>query len=255
MSENTPFDADAYFAVVPEWVVYCGDPRAVQLYAILARHANHDGVCWPGRRRLAEKAECSTDTVDRAVKLLEKIGAIEVTREKDEHGQWKVNRYKLYTSAPMQRGSRTDAATPSRASADRVVAPVPTQLKPENESQVEPSAPAAQVADRDGYWDQLEAVFGYRPIGAETALWGRIIKLVRETGDQPEEISRRAALWMVGPVWADRQAPPRLTPGAFFKHYQWLGSRMASATPQELESWRAEYKKADIVSNIEGDKP
>ncbi len=121
-------------------------------------------------------------------------------------------------------------------------------IETDNESHVELLASAPQNA----WWDALESVFGYRPIGAEAALWGRLVKHIQEAGDSPDEIPRRAALWLVGPVWEGRQTPPRLTPGALLKHWQWLGSKVASASEAELASWRDEYKKLERAKNIEG---
>lgn len=256
-TSDPKLEAETYFAIVPEWVAFCGVPRAVQVYAVLARFANSEGVAWPGRNTIAQLANCSADTVDRTLDVLQEMGAVTVERRPLEDGSWQTNRYTLHFSAPpagwksrvaedgseqidgvvapARRGSRTSAETPSRTSAE-LTRPI------ENESQ-EPLAPAtAQASD---YWDALEQVFGYRPVNSssERSLWGSIVKLVQETGDPPDEIIRRASLWVVGEVWAGHQRQPKLTPGALKKHYQWLGSRLASATDSELEKWRQEWKR------------
>ncbi len=239
--------ADLYFSIVPEFVVDCGNARAIQVYAIIARYTNAEGVAWPGRGTLAERAGCGKDTVDRAVTVLVEMGAITVERTKKEDGSYETNHYTLIY-AKVQGGSRTHTTTPSRTTAEGVAAPTRTQLETDNESHVELLASAPQNA----WWDALESVFGYRPIGAEAALWGRMVKHIQEAGDSPEEIPRRAALWLVGPVWEGRERIPRLTPGAFLKHWQWLGSKVASASEAELASWRDEYKKLEVAKNIEG---
>ena len=253
MPDNDAGDAlvesEFYFSIVPEFVVDCGKPRAIQVYAILARYADREGTAFPGRPLIAERAQCSIDTVDRALRELEALKAIEVQRTKKPDGSYERNVYTL-----LQRlvgavgGGRTVAGGGSRNGAGGVTAPTRTQLETTNESQVNDIASAAQNA----WWDALEAVFGYRPIGPEKALWGRLVKHIAEAGDSPDEIARRAALWLVGPVWEGRQAPPRLTPAALLKHWQWLGSKVASATGAELSSWRAEYKRGERERNIEG---
>jgi len=247
MSDNDAGDArveaEFYFSIVPEFVVDCGNPRAIQVYAILARFANREGTAFPGRPLIAERADCSIDTVDRALRELESMKAITVARTKKEDGSWERNVYTL-----LQGGGRVGAGRGDRASEGRVAVPARTQLEPVNESQLNDIASAPQNA----YWDALEALFGYRPIGAEAALWGRLIKHIEAAGDLPDEIPRRAGLWLVGPVWEGRQAPPRLTPAALLKHWQWLGSKVASATESELAGWRAEYKRLERAKNIEG---
>lgn len=67
------------FAVIPDWVVRGGSANAVRVYAMLDRHANTDGACFPKLELLAEELQVSTDTVRRGVRELEAMGA--VTRE------------------------------------------------------------------------------------------------------------------------------------------------------------------------------
>ena len=53
--------------------------RAVHVYAVLARHADDGGRCWPSRERLAVQAGCSVRSVDRALVELADGGLIERT--------------------------------------------------------------------------------------------------------------------------------------------------------------------------------
>lgn len=59
------------FAVIPESVLY-GEVsvNAKVLYAIFSRHADPEGRCYPGRKRLAELMRVSEDTIKRAKKEL-----------------------------------------------------------------------------------------------------------------------------------------------------------------------------------------
>lgn len=146
MSDDTTLDADAHFAIVPEWVLYHDklSDRAVRLYAILRRKAdNATGVAWPSRATLAAALRgCSKESVDRAVKELVTAGAVTTERRFDhERKQWQSTRYTVMTSSPVTTGSRVGAPTPSRVGDDGVAAPVTTDLEPVTDSQ-EPTPPS-----------------------------------------------------------------------------------------------------------------
>ena len=53
--------------------------RAVQVFAVLARHADRAGRCWPSRETVAARAGCSVRSVDRALGELAAAGLIERT--------------------------------------------------------------------------------------------------------------------------------------------------------------------------------
>ncbi len=74
LQRSDQLDADAYFSIVPEFVVYSANPRAIQIYAILARYTDNQNKAFPSRSTLARLAGCSEDTVDRAIKFLVKFG-------------------------------------------------------------------------------------------------------------------------------------------------------------------------------------
>ena len=68
--------AAARFSIVPEFVGFCENPRAIQIYTILARYTDSQHKAFPSRSTLAERAGCSEDTVDRAIKFLVTLGAL-----------------------------------------------------------------------------------------------------------------------------------------------------------------------------------
>jgi helix-turn-helix protein len=96
------------FATVPEWLLL--DPRAsdraVRLYGVLIRHADRSGRAHPSRRRLAHMLGCSESSLDRAMKELVEVGALEVQRKTSDSGDWDVNDYILHP------GGVTDEPTP-----------------------------------------------------------------------------------------------------------------------------------------------
>lgn len=143
--------ADATFAVVPTWVLDGAPSRAVHLYALLRRYTDVDGLAWPSRATLASRLGCSTDTVDRAVAALERIGALTVERRFGADGAPTSNLYVLH-AVPQPVGNPVDdeggVAAPvrlgSRTVAEGVAAPVRTEREPLNESQrTDPPYPPA----------------------------------------------------------------------------------------------------------------
>ena len=60
--------------------------RAVQVFAVLARHADRDGRCWPSRETVAGAAGVSVRSVGRALGELAAVGLIERTARGNGHG-------------------------------------------------------------------------------------------------------------------------------------------------------------------------
>lgn len=76
------------FAIIPDSVLFSDvSCNAKVLYAILARHANDEGRCYPGRKLMAKLMCCSEDTVTRAKKELVEAKHIECHERYDEHGR------------------------------------------------------------------------------------------------------------------------------------------------------------------------
>lgn len=140
-------NTDLPFSIVPHWVTDSNiSDRALRLYSVLAKFADSKtGQAFPGRTRLSRELNCSHKSVDRAVKELEGIGAIQkVQRVKDKHFQSSL--YTVVRVNPATHKSRPrvmDDATPRQGSPD-LVSPVThitrtTELEPkELESQKSP---------------------------------------------------------------------------------------------------------------------
>jgi hypothetical protein len=92
---GTSVNAQLYFAVLPEWVLYLPiSANAVRLYCVLRRFAdNTTGECFPSRKTLAMKARTSVQTVDRCIKELVEHGAVKVRPRKNAAGDWSSNTY------------------------------------------------------------------------------------------------------------------------------------------------------------------
>jgi hypothetical protein len=112
------------FAIVPEWLLDADiSDAAVRLYAVLLRYGQSSGARMPSRATLARRLhKKSTDSVDRAMKDLVGIGAVNVEHRYDG-GQRLTNAYHVRTSqpgraqppTPTDGGSRRSAATRKKA--------------------------------------------------------------------------------------------------------------------------------------------
>lgn len=103
LSDNFEAKADAYFTIIPEWVLYSDiSPQAVRLYGVLRRFADSGGECFPSRKTLASRLQVdSTKPVDRALKELVDIGAVSIEQRRDDKGDLTTN---LYTVFSVRRG-------------------------------------------------------------------------------------------------------------------------------------------------------
>lgn len=123
-----------YWSVVPEWVLDAEvSDRAVRLYGVLGRYADTDGSAHPSRKVLAGRLRCSVDSIDRATKELEAIGALRVVPRYDDVGDRTSNEYVLCRVRP---GSRTEAVTGGR------------EVAAVNQSQFEPDTPLTPQGGR-----------------------------------------------------------------------------------------------------------
>ncbi len=90
MSDRTPacpaVTRPNAWAAVPGELLATGSPRAVQVYALLARHANADGRAWPSEAHLSDDARCGLRTIERAVAELVELGAIAVVGRRATRG-------------------------------------------------------------------------------------------------------------------------------------------------------------------------
>lgn len=60
------------------------------VYSQLARHADRQGHCWPGIRRLARLTGIGKDTIVKCVKHLQKLGLIDFQKRGDKSTEYWV---------------------------------------------------------------------------------------------------------------------------------------------------------------------
>lgn len=79
----------------------------------LADHADDLGVCWPGKKGIAEKTGISDRTVNRSVDRLEESGLLVMEERFDPRGRQTSNRYRLLMGGCHAVTLPPDTVTPS----------------------------------------------------------------------------------------------------------------------------------------------
>lgn len=92
---------DLHFAIVPEWIIDAEiSDAAYRLYSVLLRYGQSSGTRMPSRALLARRLKKrSTDSVDRALKELVRIGAVMIQRRRRGRENL-TNVYHLLSSPP-----------------------------------------------------------------------------------------------------------------------------------------------------------
>jgi len=128
MNDSTQaLGADAYFAIIPEWVLDADiSGNAVRLYGVLRRYADQNGQCFPTRKTLASRVRVSEATVDRLIKELQDIGALLVRNRKADSGGYTSSMYTVVTVrgvySPVSTGVLTSEDRGVLTSDDRTIA-------------------------------------------------------------------------------------------------------------------------------------
>lgn len=94
-----------------------GDPTAKLILIALADFADQQGKSWPSRKKLAKYADCSVDTVDRKLALLETKKLLKKEKRLHAAGDPTSNSYQL---TPLPKGSPQFAATQPQSCAATV---------------------------------------------------------------------------------------------------------------------------------------
>lgn len=99
------------FAMIPRWVVQKASTSAVNVYCALATFADGDGICYPRRVTIAERAGVSVETVKRGLAELEGIGAL-TRAPKWVDGRQTSNDYTIGLPDPDGAQERIEGGTP-----------------------------------------------------------------------------------------------------------------------------------------------
>jgi hypothetical protein len=216
MTEHTGrINADEYFAILPEWVLYADiSSYSVRLYCVLRRHADQRGICFPSRRRLAELGQMSESTLDRSLKELVAIGALIIERRATDMGDYTSNRY---TVVSQRGGGVCENPPPPKSEATGGVRNEALTKAIVNESQelelmLTETVSEPVESDFDRFWAQYP-----RKVGKQKAqkAWGRLTKkekiaifgvlgahVSQWRGVRPEFVPH-ATSWLNGRRWED----------------------------------------------------
>ena len=163
MSENLGVKG-FIFTTIPEWILdsnFLSD-RAVRLFGVLNRYIGSNEAAWPSRKTLAERCNCSVDSIDRALTELVQTGAIEVETRKKEDGSFKSSLYYLW---PHTTNGQVGASVPlgSRKAAARVAAPVPTERESIERELVKDITVEKKTRNRNVFSEEFETLWDLYP--------------------------------------------------------------------------------------------
>ena len=139
---------DNYYAIIPEWVMLADISKsAILVYLILQRCTNDASMtCWPSRETIGQRARISTPTVDKCLKELAEIGAIEIVRRKKGPGMNSSNLYRLVTARPT---SEVVESSSQEFEAKENVATKTVPLDPQLSTQSDPQKSYTQTIEEN----------------------------------------------------------------------------------------------------------
>lgn len=153
--------ADNYFAIIPEWVLYAEmSSNAVRLYCVLRRYADTQGKCHPSRATLASQCQISQPTLSKAVEELMTIGALEVRHRRTKQGDYTSNQYTVISINPNGVGKKV--TPPSKDSDPTGSKEMSSQTRAIFNQSQEPSGVVQLAKDISGKWWNAQDV---KPLG------------------------------------------------------------------------------------------
>lgn len=100
---TVPVRSRESFAVIPESVFALNDGNAIAVYAVLAKHADREGVCWPSMKRIEEMLGWTETRIRPAMKTLIDAGLVAVER-RQLRGMDQANKYRLQANVRVPQG-------------------------------------------------------------------------------------------------------------------------------------------------------
>ena len=228
----------SYFAVIPEFVVYGCTPRAIQVYGLIQRHTDRERKAWPGRERLAELADTSVKTIDRAIAELETVGAIIKEKRPGTSNMYRLPAMRYEGGDTSDQGGDTSVPTGGDISVptggDTSVSLTRTIL---NENQLNDTS-----AGRNELWDTLVTIFG-KPPASQRSMYGKVVKELHDLGATGEDIQLRAVRLV------DTWGPGKLTINSLLKHWARFGTDLARLNESDVAAFKLKATLADWEGN------
>lgn len=247
--------ADLYFAIIPDWLIDVVSPRALQVYAILRRHADYtqaDAETFVSRRRMAKRGDCSVATIDRALRELETIGAIDVVT-RFEDGRQTTN---LYTVRTIRGPLLISEEGVGRVYDDGPLImddePVPRATDTESqetELALRASEPTRKQVHDAMAWALVDGL-GWDRDEVPEPQWGRIhaaASTLTDIGADPDEVPRRIAVYRV------KYSGAAVTPTAIAANWAALAHVDDVVTDRQVERAATRAATRAAVAQLGGD--
>lgn len=176
-----------YFSIIPEWITESNiSDGALRVYSALCRFADKDnGSCFPSHLTIGKKCNKSVSAVKRALKELEKIGAIEVKPRYDEKDGQTSNLYIVkYITDELggQFNNEQDASSQTNY-----------KLKPTNDSH---TLKQAEKQGKNKIRMTLNEHLGYKPnTQSEKNNFSKTVKELYEANATVDEIVERIYIY------------------------------------------------------------
>ncbi|MCI9577184.1 MAG: hypothetical protein HFJ84_11250 [Clostridiales bacterium] len=105
-----------WFSINKKALESCLSPVDLKVYSCLARHADHNGQCFPSRKQIAEECRLSVTTVYRAVYRLQYHGFLSISSQQRDNGGKRQNLYTLLIPQDLEQADLSQPAKDSRIS-------------------------------------------------------------------------------------------------------------------------------------------
>lgn len=219
--------ADAYFAIIPEWVLDAGvSPSAVVVYLTLARYANRQTrSCYPSKETLSEKSRLSANTVSRCLTELRDVGAI-TSKRRNFNGLPTSNIYTLHMAGPFGQVIEPEAEKPLIPNSEALIpnfeADIPNfGIQTRQSNHTKRTRSISSSSEDDGQFDQFWSVYP-RKVGKGVArkAWIKALKetpaeqiiagaeqYARQRAEQDPKYTAHPSSWLAAERWTDEPDP------------------------------------------------
>jgi hypothetical protein len=247
---------DNYFAIIPEWVMLADISKsAVLVYLILQRCTNDETkTCWPSRETIGQRARVSTATVDKCLKELREVGAIQIIHRKKGPGMNSSNLYRLITARPatpvVESSSQESVATENGATETMPLDPqLSTQsdspksvalIKEENQRSRTKEVSVKQPEAFEQFWDAYP--MNHNRVQA-TKAWNSALKK-----DDPENIIAGAVRYRAYREGEDERFTKY--PNNWLREELWRNDWVKVLSPEQLKT----KKLAEAIERLSNKK-
>lgn len=200
---------------------------------VLIAILSHDDNWRTSARQLAKESPDGEHAIRAALRELADLGYLVTERKRSSNGQIRsvTTVFDAPAAAPLpliENASESAQNGPKRSDppdpvSPNSVEPAPDKPDPDNRVSIEDLI-TKNHNERNPWWDALVETMGYEPGNGQRSLWGKFVKMIRNEGDSPEEISIRAKRMVT--QWGVKS----LTVPSLMEHWRRFGSPIGAAT-------------------------